>query len=325
MPEPLVEMLWEARDPHDALATRFGFGGGQSACRWVAATLRQYWGIRLDSCERIVLSNHNALAWVETPVGRLLAKWSAVPERFAQLAELARLTSWLDGRDLPVSAPLPALDGRLQVEANGASLGMQRVVEGDLLDPADPDQVRAAGATLARLQDALATYPRTELLAAPVEPLHPLPQRIARWLDSYAGHLPTAARDALRRRLADAPGDTASADTAPTQLLHYDYRSANVLCRGPEVAAVLDFEQARLDHRIVELARSAVVLGTRYRDWGPVSPAVHEGFRAGYESVRPLTVAESAWWPAVLLWQALLAVPAGEDPTGWMAAALSLI
>lgn len=75
----MVEMLWEAHDPPGVLKERFGFGDAVAAGHWVAATVHEHWGIRVDSCERIVISAGNALAWVTTPSGRLLAKWSVVP------------------------------------------------------------------------------------------------------------------------------------------------------------------------------------------------------------------------------------------------------
>lgn len=321
MPEsraPVLEMLWEAHDPLTALDARFGFTDGESAGRWVAATLEQHWDLRVRSCERIVISDHNALAWVGTPSGRLLAKWSVVPGRFRRLSETARLTHWLDGQGLPVSAPVPALDGRLQVEVDGVSLGLQREVEGDLLDTDDPAQVRAAGAALARLQDALAAYPHADRVAALGGRTGTLAARVTDWLDSWAGHVPATARDTLRRLVSDAPPDR-----LPTQLGHHDFRSANILCAGAEITAVIDFEDVRLDHRVVELARSAVLLGTRYRDWGPVSAEVHAQFLSGYQSVRRLTPVEARWWDILLLWQALAMVPPGDDPTGWGPSALS--
>jgi homoserine kinase type II len=116
---PMLEMLWEARDARGALEERFGFADAGSAGRWVAATVREHWGIRIGSCERIVISDRNALAWVTTSSGRLVAKWSAAAERFARLSQIARLTHWLDGSGLPVSAPVPSSGGRLQVEAGG--------------------------------------------------------------------------------------------------------------------------------------------------------------------------------------------------------------
>lgn len=310
-------MLWEPHDPLGALGERFGFGDEEAAVHWVAAQLNEHWGVRIHSCERIVISDHNALAWVGTSSGRLLAKWSVVPWLFERLAELARLTHWLDGQGLPVSVPLPALDGRQQVEADGASMSLQREIEGDLLDVGDPHQVREAGAVLARLQDGLARYPDAERAAMPWGPLPPLNVRIADWLDSAAEAVPAKARDTLRRLVAEAPPGE-----LPLQLGHHDFRSANVLCSGAEVAAVIDFEEARFDHRIVELARSAVLLGTRFHDWGPVSAEVHAEFVAGYQSVRALTPAEAKWWDVVLLWQALAMVPLGDDPTGWGPAAL---
>ncbi len=315
---PVLEMLWEAHDPHRALEARFGFSDGESAGRWVAATLDEYWGVRIYSCERIVISDHNALAWVATPSGRLLAKWSVVRERFPRLLEIARLTRWLDGEGLPISAPVPALDGRLQVEADGVSMCLQRQVQGNLLDTADLDQVRAAGAVLARLQDALAAYPDADRVAALGGAPKPLSARVTNWLESSAEHVPATARDTLRRLVTDAPRAQ-----LPTQLLHHDFRSANVLCAGAKVAAVIDFEETRLDHRVVELARSAVMLGTRFRNWGPVSAKVRTGFLAGYQSVRELTPVEAGWWGILLLWQALATVPPGDDPTGWGPSALS--
>lgn len=311
-------MLWETHDPRRALEGRFGFSDGESAGRWVAAMLDEHWGVRIHSCERVVISDRNALAWVGTPSGRMLAKWSVALERFPRLSEIARLTRWLDGQGLPVSTPVPAADGRLQVEVDGVSMFLQREIEGALLDTADPDQVRAAGAVLARLQDALAAYPDADRVAALTGSPDPLTRRLTDWLDSGAEHVPTTARDTLRRLVADAP-----ADPLPPQLLHHDFRSANVLCAGAEVAAVIDFEEARTGHRVVELARSAVMLGTRFRNWGPVSAEVRAGFLAGYQSVRRLTPIEARWWDVLVLWHALAMVPPGEDPTGWGPSAMS--
>ncbi|MFK3983067.1 phosphotransferase [Micromonospora sp. NPDC050397] len=315
---PVLEMLWEAQDPHHTLNARFGFSDGHAAGSWVADTLDEHWGVHIDSCEQIVMSDGNALAWVGTPSGRLLAKWSVMPERFPRLAQTARLTSWLHSRQLPVSAPVPARDGRLQVEVDRVSMGLQREIVGDLLDTADLHQVQAAGAVLARLQDALAAYPNADQIPALAVPPKPLTVRITDWLDSRADHLPVAARDTLRGLVANAPPGQ-----LPRQLVHFDFRSANILCAHGEVAAILDFEEAQHDHRLVELARAAVLLGTRYHNWRPVSAEVRAAFLAGYESVHPLTPTEASWLNILLLWQALAMVPPGDDPTGWGPSALN--
>lgn len=315
---PVLEMLWEPDDPRQALEERFGFSEAEPAGRWAAAMLSEHWGIRIDSCDRIVMSGGNALAWAGAPSGRLLAKWSVVPERFPRLAETARLASWLDGRGLPVSAPVPARNGRLQVEAGRVSMNLQREIVGDLLDTTDPQQVRTAGSMLARLQDALAAYPYADRLPELIDPARPLTARVTGWLDSCAGHLPATARDTLRSLVTNAPPDE-----LPRQLVHFDFRSANLLYAGGDITAIIDFEEAQHDHPLVELARATVLLGTRYHNWGPVPPEVHAEFLTGYRSERPLTPAEASWLDILVRWQALVMVPPGDDPTGWKSAALS--
>ena len=84
---------------------------------------------------------------------------------------------------------------------------------------------------------------------------------------------------------------------------------------------MLDSEEARFDFPITELAQSAVILGTRFRGWGPVSPDVHAWFLDGYESARSLTPAEAGWWNLLVLWFSSLLVPPEEDPTAWGPAA----
>jgi homoserine kinase type II len=145
-----------------------------------------------------------------------------------------------------------------------------------------------------------------------------LTARVTDWLDSRADHLPVEARDALRERVDGAPPDQLA-----RQLVHFDFRSANILCADGKVAAVIDFEEAQHDHPLVELARAAVLLGTRYHDWGPLPVEVRAEFLAGYQSVRPLTSPEAGWLDILLLWQALVMVPRGEDPTGWGPSALN--
>lgn len=317
---PTLEMLWESVDPGDTLQTRFGFESTDGVVAWVASALGDAWGVRVDSCERIVMSDGNALAWVGTSSGRMVAKWSIAPERFTRLAALARLTAWLAEEGLPVSAPVPTSSGLVQVEIDGASLCLQREIAGDLLDASDPHQVWAAGATLSRLHEALAAYPRADGIPAAVASPRLLAVQIDGWLESGPERVPPKAREALRRLVAEAPPED-----LPVQLVHGDFRSANVLCARQEVVAVLDFEEARFDHQIVELGRSAALIGTRFHDWGPVSSEVRSQFLDGYQSVRPLTPIEAAWWPVVVLWSSMVMVPPGEDRAGWGSATLDYV
>jgi homoserine kinase type II len=312
---PELAMLWEASDPHEALRQRFGFNDAEEAGQWLAVVLAKHWGVHVSSCVRLLISAGNALAWLATDDRPLIAKWSVVSRLYPRLAELARLTAWAGRQGMPVSTPLPTLDGTLQLEIDGASLGVQTVVDAVALDVADLDLVRTAGGVLAHLHLTLADYPRVARISARPgrgEP-EPLATRLAHTIESARDHVPAVAIDVLSDFLSAGPPD----DVAPAQLVHNDFRSANVLCGEGRVVAVLDFEEVMLDYPVIDLAKASVYLGTRFRNWGPVSPETHQALLSGYESVRPLPAGERAWLRALVLWHTVHLVPSDDDPTGW--------
>ena len=277
--------------------------------------LADSWGVEMISCDRVVMSAGNALVWITTSTDRMIVKWSVVPSLFPRLANVARLTSWLDRRGLPVSAPIAARNGDLQVEVGGFSVGLQSVVEGSMLDADDMAQVHAAGAVLANLHLAMAEYPDNGSLGPGGQAEStPMRTRVERWLDSTPGDHLAPLAESLRRRLVSIPSDTT---LPPPGLVHLDFRSANVLCAGDQVTAILDFEEAGADYLIYDLAKAAVLLGTRFRRWRPVSSETHGTFVAGYRTVRELSAAEEAWLAPLVLWRTLQQVPAGDDPTAW--------
>lgn len=317
--QPTVHMLWEDDDPSLILTERFGLADASATQRWVRDALAEHWGIRAESCRRIVMSDRNALAWVATDRGPLVVKWSVDPARWSRLGALAELTAWLGGAGSPVSAPIPSTSGSLQVTGSRASIGVQHEVSGDLLDVDDPTQVRAAGAALARLHRDLRGYPAASAVPGMSKP-GPLYDQVLSWLDTAGERVPHHAASVLRDLVESRPERD-----LPVQLVHGDVRSANILMQGTAVAAFLDLEEARMDHPIAELARSAVMLGTRYRQWGPVSPAVREQFREGYLAEGTMGEAEASWWEPLVLWFSLALVPPGSDPTGWGAAAQAVV
>jgi homoserine kinase type II len=87
------------------------------------------------------------------------------------------------------------------------------------------------------------------------------------------------------------------ASTGHEQLVQNDFRSANILYDGTSIAAVLDFEEATYGTRAADLAKATVLLGTRYRNWGPTSQLVREAFVAAYHDQAPLTSAEQSELP----------------------------
>lgn len=262
---PSVEMLWETTDPHEALMKRFGFRDASAAARWIADVLEQHWGLDMTGCGRLVISDHNVIAWIEVAGRQFIVKWSASPHRFSHLKDAAHLVAWLDTEGLPVAAPVPAADGRVLVELGNESMGRVRswlplpgrrflvgvlpVMPGELLSVEDHAQVEDAGRMLARLHQTLAAYPG-----------------------------PPGGRGRRKR----------------TQLVHNDFRSANLLHDGDEICAVLDFEEIKYDTRAADIGKSAVLLATRYRNWGPTTREVRQVYIDAYDehADEPLTTTE---------------------------------
>jgi homoserine kinase type II len=54
-----------------------------------------------------------------------------------------------------------------------------------------------------------------------------------------------------------------------------------------------------------------------------VPAGVRAQFLAGYQAECPLTPVEAGWLDILVLWQTLVMVPPGDDPTGWGSSALS--
>lgn len=226
-------MLWESADPAEELPRRFGFDDAAAAVGWLSELLRERWAVRLRGCARIMLSDRNALALLETDAGPMVAKWSAASAHFPRLGALAEVTSRLGRQALPVAAPVPTRDGQVQVQIDSASIALQPRIDGTHLDVGDAEQVRAAGQVLARLHRALAESAPADLpeLSAPIS----LSAQLRSWLASGPRHVPADVVGALGAVVAASPIEP---DT-PIQLVHGDFRAANVLCRGSEVVAAM--------------------------------------------------------------------------------------
>jgi Ser/Thr protein kinase RdoA (MazF antagonist) len=305
-------MLWETVEPQSALRERFGFDSLDHVGNWVAGVLGETWQLTVVRCSRMVISDQNAIVWVRSDRGGLVVKWSRAHESFGLLDASTRLLRKVAEQGIPVATPFPGVDGPDRVVLAGPigalSVTVLPEITGDWLNVDDPQEVWAAGACLAELHRALGTIQAPGPGADPKE-------RIAGWLAGADRGLAPEASSRLTEFLSTAP----ELDDQ-RQWVHNDFRAANILTRGGTIAAVLDFDQVRVDHRVNDLARASVYLGTRFTDWRPTSDGVKQTLRAGYESVRPLSPAEAQWLEILLLWHGLAAVPAPNDPAGWASA-----
>lgn len=302
-------MLWEATDPAAALRRRFRFGSAAEVEAWLRGAAAAEYGIAVEGMDRLAISSYNLLAWLQTSAGPLIAKCCGWAPAHPRLIRLAELLAWLEGEGLPVVAPRPARAEIRQVLIDGRSLGLLRVVAGELLDSLQPQQARAAGTTMARLHRALAAYPQAAALGNPEAPS--LEESIRAWAAQKGV---TAAQPELaagiRELLAQVAGQKSvlaqlGGEALPVQPVHHDFRAANLIWDGEQIAAVLDFEELRSGYRVEDLAWAAVHLGTLYHNWGPVPPAVHELFLAAYRAEMPLTAQEEAWLPILMRWHGL--------------------
>lgn len=304
-----LAMLWESTDPAEALRDRFGFEDFAAASDWLRTHLAGTWDVAMESCERLMISGNQAIAWLHTDRGGLVAKWSCDQAAFARLAAVSDLLAELARRDQPVVAPLITVDGhRREVLPAGfveLSVVVQPVVEGQHLDIADPAAVHAAGAALAGLHLAMAGYadPRLTDRVSP---------RALAWPDQAD---PTRARTVSQRLRAEFP-HLSELDADP-QLVHFDFRAANVLTARSQIRAVLDFDDVGFDVCVNDLAHAAVYLATVFTNWSPTAAPVRSTLVGGYESVRPLSESERAWLPVLVRRKGSQAIPEGDDPAGW--------
>jgi len=296
-------MLWESIAPQIALSKRFQFANPEAATEWLLSTVPHTYGIEVISVDGLVMSSYNLLVWLTTAEGALLAKCCAFLPAHARLLAAGELVVWLAQMGLPVSAPLLSTSGTVQVQQDHLSVSVQRVIAGELLDPTQLDQARTAGVTLAQLHGALASYPQANTLTTPT-PVPPLSTLVDDW-----GKAKVAGITEPDLVAAVTPLFACAAQLATTpltaQLVHGDFRAANILWQADQIAAVLDFEEVRWGYRVNDLAWAAVHLGTRYHDWGPTAQEVHQVFLQSYTTVQPLTTLEQAWLPVLLLWHSI--------------------
>lgn len=137
-------------------------------------------------------------------------------------------------REVPEAvAPVPTVDARFVIRVDGRPVTLWPFVPGHRGDDGDPRQREQAAGLLARLHRALA-----------IADLGPTPARVV-----PAAPVPDLADDELDAWLASF--------SRPRQLVHGDFYAANVLVQDGRIAALLDWDEARVDAPEWELAGAA--------------------------------------------------------------------
>jgi len=194
------------------------------------------------------------------------------------------------------------------------------------------DEAREAGTTLARYHLAMDGFTVPALLPVPAGDYHDHPalrkgvEALEEKLvahDSLAGDF--AALAALLTFMRDAYDSAAMAvrkagfGTWPQCIIHGDWHPGNLLFRHEKVAAVIDFDSARLSRRVIDVANGAL----QFSMVGVGDPAGwpenldlprYSGFLAGYGEVQRISSEESTCLPD-LMSEAIIAecVPAIQE------------
>lgn len=257
---------------------------------------------------------------IETAAGRLLLKRRALARhplpriRFGQALQHA-----LARHGFPVAGLLPlrgSAETLLVTEENAYELF--RFVEGTRFDRSEAS-CRQAGEIAALLHRHLADHPADGLEPASFHRSPTVAIAIRTAVDSVAAADPEAEPAAIERLVRSLAAmyeeaaervDSAGFAGLPAVTLHGDFHPGNLLYAGGRIAAVLDFDAARREPRIVEVANGAMQFaqpgrrGVSPLAWPPeLDPPRLKAFLAGHASATdtPLADAERSMIPWLMI------------------------
>ena len=265
--------------------------------------------------------------------GRELLLKRRAPERSdpSRVAFAHAVQADLVAAGVPAVAPIAAVDGVTYIEQRGHIYELFPFVSGHRPDRSERT-ARSAGNMLAIIHQAVSPedYP-----SAPVGPgYHRVRDvlRLERVLMNRLGTTPQRAQRTaeLSRYLIRAYADSgrraraAGYDTSPDAVLHGDWHPGNLLMEEDAIHGIIDFEAARVEPRVVDIANAALQFAHEpIRDPGdpsswPTNLSVHRvrALIRGYDDLAsdPLSSAERATiaWLMIeaLIHEALLPVAA---------------
>jgi Ser/Thr protein kinase RdoA (MazF antagonist) len=277
------------------------------------------------TCEAVPRGLLNRGWRVTTTTGRYFLKEYVAADTAepAVIARQHRATRRLAGLGLPAAAPLRAADGRTVTLHGGAGYALFPWIDGTHREGTDLDaeQSRRLGALLGRVHTGLARV-QPPPAAAPPRPSAD-PDRthadIERLLDLARAHRPHDAfdrlaehrllerRDLLRRHAHRRPPDPSP---APAQAggaqgwVHGDFHPLNLLYRGDEPAAIVDWDRLGVQPRAEEAVRAAAIFFVHPVD-GRLDLGKVRAYATAYRAAAGAGAAEVAaavhrvWWERV--------------------------
>src|SRR5438105_5667175 len=231
------------------------------------ARLRAAWrepGLRVGRIEPIAEGHSGFTYWVDVERAAATRHYAlrlsppgTRPAGPADVARQGRIMAALNARGLPVPA-IPAFSAEPVVD--GRPFVLMEVVEGDRIEVAGPrEKPLEIAASVVAVLKRLHEVPVAETGIAEEEPM-PLEGEMLRW----AMLMERAAPDLTGRasELGLLLAESRPASRRPT-LVHGDYHLGNMLFRGREVAAVLDWEIAQLGQPLLDLGCLCVMVARK--------------------------------------------------------------
>ncbi|MEM7132604.1 MAG: phosphotransferase [Chloroflexota bacterium] len=217
-----------------------------------------------------------------------------------------KLLTWLDVQptSFVVPAPIAMADGATLYRNSREFKALFPLVRGEVPDRTNPKQMESVGAALGELHRTLETYPqvvRPGLASySAIEQVHPHIPDPAAMTPEQMGLSGSQSENALfdwwRTEVNRVQAwKSINYKKLPHQVIHGDYTPANSLVVGDTVSAVLDFDFALFDARMMDVAAG---LFFTMRTWENSNPwLIADAFCRGYRRWIQLTEAEIAALP----------------------------
>jgi homoserine kinase type II len=211
-----------------------------------------------------------------------------------------RLILFLHDHGFPVAPPLLTKGKDTYVSILGIPYSLYPFIDGQPMDPSNLRQLRASAETLARYHQLTAGYSGVPPLSqAPFPKLFEEKLRdFRKYSETFDDSLSTlgmaesmltfkSSLDEIESEIQNLPYSS-----LPKVVIHGDYKPGNVLFKGDEVAAVIDFGRSRNEARLFDIAKTiSGLLGT-------VEDATFldmtSAFLAAYDKTYPLNNHERA-------------------------------